>query len=223
MFRSGSTVPKPLTPVLGQPLVAHVAEFLRRHGCSDVLVLLGHHAVEIIRALEALRDQRPDLNLRWRATGEDCGNAGRLLRVREVLSEGPFAMSWCDIYTDLDLSAMRCFHSRQNRLATVAAVRPPPRFGRLEIDGERVVGFREKCRQDEAWVNGGVFVLEPAALECVHDEHEAWEEGPLQRLLAASQLSAYRHSGNWQAIDSLADCSAIESLVEPGDRSGSSA
>jgi glucose-1-phosphate cytidylyltransferase len=220
MRLSGSTVPKPLTPLLGQPLVVHVAGLLRAHGCSDVLVLLGHHAGAIAEALQGLRRQQPELNLRWRDTGARCGNAGRLLKVRKELVDGPFVMTWCDIFTDLDLSAMRAFHARQGGLATVAAVRPRPRFGRLEIEGQRVIGFREKCQQDEVWVNGGIFVLEPAVLECIRDENEAWEHGPMQRLIAASQLSAYRHPGHWHAIDSLADCAVIDALADRGQLPG---
>lgn len=216
MRLSGSSVPKPLTPLLGQPLIAHIAGLLRIHGCDDLLVLLGQHAEEMTQGLEQLRDQRPDLNLHWRETGEHTANAGRMLRVRDELADQRFVMAWCDILTNLDLSAMLAFHQHHGGLATVAAVRPLPRFGQLDIEGERVTGFREKQRQDQPWINGGVFVLEPGVFDHIQNESEAWEQQPMQRLLGHSELYAWRHDGFWQAIDCLADCATIESLSNKG-------
>lgn len=216
MRHSGSTLPKPLTPLLGQPLIAHVAGLLQAHGCDELLVLLGRHAEEMIQGLESLRTRRPELNLHWRETGEHTANAGRLLRVRDELAGQHFVMAWCDILTNLDLSAMLAFHQHHGGLATVAAVRPEPRFGQLDIDGDRVTGFREKHRQDQPWINAGIFVLEPGVFDCIPDENEAWEAGPMQRLLARCELRAWRHDGFWHAIDSLADCATIESLARSG-------
>ncbi len=216
MQHSGSSRPKPLTPVLGQPLIGHVARLLRAHGCDDVLVLLGQHVSEVTRALEKMSHQDPGLNLRWRDTGKHTANAGRLLRARDELIDGRFVMAWCDILTDLDLAAMLAFHQQHGRRATVAAVRPPPRYGQLELQGERVTGFREKQWHDQPWVNGGIFVLEPSAFDFIHDEQEAWEAQPMQRLINDGELCAWRHHGFWQAIDSLSDAATIDSLATKG-------
>jgi len=205
MRRSGSLAPKPLTDLNGQPLALHLARFLHDQGCHPILFALGHHAAVVSRELAKLDRLHPALGLQWQDTGRSTGNAGRLLQLRALLPDGTFLMCWCDGLSDLDLAAMRAFHRGHGRLATIAAVREPARFGVLELEGDRVGAFREKDSLDRRWINGGFFLLEPQAVDFVHDEREAWESGPMQRLIEADQLRAYRHPGFWAALDTTVD------------------
>ena len=205
MRRTGSPVPKPLTDLGGQPLALHLARYLHGQGCRPILFALGHQAKAVADELARLDRRHPGLELQWTDTGRASGNGGRLLRLGARLPQKTFLMCWCDGLSDLDLSAMLAFHRAHGRLATVAAVREPARFGVLELDRERVCAFREKDGVDQRWINGGFFLLEPAAVDFVHDPSEAWEAGPMQRLIAADQLRAYRHDGFWAALDSTLD------------------
>ena len=205
MRRSGSPVAKPLTDLGGQPLALHLARYLHGQGCQPILFALGHQAPAVATELRRLDREHPELGLQWRDTGSSTGNGGRLLRLGTQLPCSSFLMCWCDGLSDLDLPAMLAFHYAHGRLATVAAVREPARFGVLELDHDRVSAFREKDSADRRWINGGFFMLEPAAVDFVHDPGEAWESGPMQRLIAADQLRAYRHNGFWAALDSTVD------------------
>jgi glucose-1-phosphate cytidylyltransferase len=125
-------------------------------------------------------------------------------------------MTYGDGVADVDLRQLIEFHRSHGRLATVTAVRPPARFGRLEIEGERVVGFAEKPQLGEGWINGGFFVLEPEVLEYCDSDECVWERRPMERLAEEGQLMAYCHDSFWLGVDTLRDKRLLESLWESG-------
>lgn len=210
MQRSGGVVPKALTPIADDPLIAHLCRYLSTSGITRIVVALGNRAAEMQTALDNIKKKMPDVGLAWRDTGVDCGNGGRLRRLGSHTPDQTFLMCWCDGLTDFDLQAMLAQHRRSRCLATVMSVQEPPRWGQLDIEGDRVVALREKADADRRWINGGFFLLEPEAIGFVHDDSEAWEHGGLQRLIEARQLGVWRHRGFWAAVDSLADCEAAE-------------
>ena len=70
-------------------------------------------------------------------------------------------LTWGDGLSTVDLNALLEFHRGHGKLATLTAVRPPARFGRIELDGDQIVEFSEKPQTGEGWINGAFFVLEP--------------------------------------------------------------
>jgi glucose-1-phosphate cytidylyltransferase len=121
-------------------------------------------------------------------------------------------MTYGDGVADVDLRALIAFHREEGCQATVTAVRPPARFGRLDLDGRRARGFQEKPRGDGDWINGGFFVLSPASLDMIDGDDSQWETAPMQRLAAAGQLAAFRHDGFWQPMDTLRDKNLLDEL-----------
>jgi len=141
---------------------------------------------------------------------------GRVKRVLPYVGEETFCMTYGDGVSDLDLRELVAFHREHGRLATVTAVQPPGRFGALEVDGDDVRGFREKPRGDGAWMNGGFFVLEPGVGAYIGNDASVWEQEPMRGLAADGQLSAYRHNGFWQAMDTLRERHQLEELWASG-------
>lgn len=113
-------------------------------------------------------------------TGEHTLTGGRLPRIRRFVENDDFCMTYGDGVADVDIGALLAFHDEEGCLATVTAVRPPGRFGRLELEGSRAIGFQEKPRGDGDWINGGFFVFSPVALDHIVGEDTLWEKGPLQ-------------------------------------------
>ena len=95
-------------------------------------------------------------------------------------------------------------------------MQPPGRYGALNLEGNTVHQFQEKPDGDNAWINGGFFVLEPAVLEMIEGDGSSWEADVLPQLAAAGELSAYRHPGFWQPMDTLRDRSRLEELWTSG-------
>ncbi len=157
----------------------------------------------------------------WKVTLVDTGietqTGGRLRRVADYLDDGePFCCTYGDGLADVDITASIEFHRSHGRLATVAAVQPPGRFGALLMAGEVVSGLVEKPRGDGGLINGGFFVLDPDCLDLIDGDATKWEEEPLRLLAERDQLRAFRHDGFWQPMDTLRDRTQLEVLWESG-------
>jgi glucose-1-phosphate cytidylyltransferase len=140
---------------------------------------------------------------------------GRILRLRHWLTD-TFMVTYGDGVADVNLDALLAFHRAHGRIATVTAVRPPARFGALELDGHCVQRFSEKPQTAEGWINGGFFVFEPAIFDYLTDDESVLEREPLEQLSVNCQLMAYRHEGFWQPMDTLRDKEYLESLWNSG-------
>jgi glucose-1-phosphate cytidylyltransferase len=116
----------------------------------------------------------------------------------------------------VDLKALLAFHRAHGRIATLTAVRPPVRFGDVQIEKDRVVNFIEKPQAGEGWINGGFFVFEPRVFDYIDSDETMLEREPFERLAEAGELMAYHHSAFWQCMDSLRDKTVLENLWSSG-------
>lgn len=225
--------PKPMVEVGGMPILWHIMKSYAQHGFND-FVVLGGYKVDFIRnyflnytksssdftvdlSTGELTWQRHDAEP-WKVTVLDTGansmTGGRIKRAREVVGDEPFCLTYGDGVSDVNISELVEFHKEVGLACTVTAVVPPGRFGVLAFDdsGKKVTAFREKDQQDVGLINGGFFVCEPSVFDLIDGDDTVWEQEPLQRLVDANQLAAYRHRGFWQAMDTLRDRNTLEKL-----------
>lgn len=127
-----------------------------------------------------------------------------------------FCLTYGDGVTDLNIAATIEFHRKHGRKATVTAVYPPKRFGVLEMQGDRVTGFREKPKGEGGFVNGGFFVLSRDVGNYIQNDQTVWEQEPLQKLAEEKELQAFRHEGFFQPMDTLRDRIYLEQLWSSG-------
>jgi len=149
-------------------------------------------------------------------TGDATATGGRIKRLASRLGARTFMLTWTDGLSDLDLAALLEFHRAHGRLATITAVHPPARFGRLELDGPVVTRFAEKPETADEWINGAFFVLEPGVLDLIGADSGPFEGRPLERLAAEGELFAYRHEGFWQCMDTPHEQRLLEDLWASG-------
>jgi glucose-1-phosphate cytidylyltransferase len=158
----------------------------------------------------------------WRVTlvdtGESTMTGGRLKRVQEHVGNDTFCFTYGDGVSNVDVTKLVEFHKSQGTLATLTAVQPPGRFGAISLSQEqtKISQFHEKPEGDGAWINGGYFVLEPEVIDYIKDDGTVWEQEPLQKLAQSDQLSAFRHTGFWQPMDTLRDKKYLEGLWQDG-------
>jgi len=161
--------------------------------------------------------ERDDWNVALVDTGQTTNKGGRIKRLAPYLGDGTFMLTWGDGVSDIDLRRLLEFHRGHGKLATLTAVRPPARFGHIELEGDVVTEFSEKPQAREGWINGAFFVLERAVLDYIDGDDTEWEKEPLERLAADGQLMAYRHDGYWQCMDTLRERKLLEQLWDTGE------
>ena len=138
-------------------------------------------------------------------TGLNTMTGGRIRRARDYLAGERFLLTYGDGVSDVDLNALIRYHEQQGKLMTLTAVQPEGRFGALVQRPDGLVSeFKEKPEGDGAWINGGFFVCEPGVPETIDADDTVFEREPMERLAAQGQLAAYRHSGFWKCMDTLA-------------------
>jgi glucose-1-phosphate cytidylyltransferase len=231
-----SARPKPMIEIGGRPMLWHIMKIYSAYGINDFIVCLGYKGylikeyfahyflyssdMTIDLANDRIENHRTYCEP-WRVTlidtGSDTMTGGRLKRVLPyVKDEEAFCFTYGDGVGNIDIPALIEFHRQQGRLATLTAAQPSGRFGSLTLGGDRVVSFLEKPKGDGRWVNGGFFVLSPKVDAYLKGDSTTWEKEPLECLAAEGQLSAYRHSGFWQAMDTMRDKNLLEELWSGG-------
>lgn len=149
-------------------------------------------------------------------TGEVAQTGGRLRRVTRYLDDRPFCFTYGDGVADVDVRALISHHQTSSLDATLTAVQPLGRYGALHLENNIVRQFQEKPDGDNAWINGGFFVLQPTVLDRIPGDQTSWEADVLPALAADGQLSAYRHNGFWQPMGTLRDRTRLEELWASG-------
>lgn len=227
--------PKPMVEVGGHPILWHVMSIYAACGFREFVVACGykgevikqyfsdfyhHHSdwsVDLRSGERTVVSERaPDWRVHCIDTGADTLTGGRLLRLKRLLSDGPFMVTYGDGLSDVPVDRVLEFHRSHGRLATVTAVHPPARFGALDLDGGAVRRFSEKPQTDVGWINGGFFVFEPALFDYLDGPETSLERDALERIAADGQLMAYRHDGFFQPMDTLREKVLLEELWRSG-------
>ena len=229
--------PKPMIGIGGRPILWHIMKIYSSHGIHDFVICCGYMGY-VIKEYFAnyflhMSDVTFDMSQNsmeiherhaepWRVTLVDTGDTtqtgGRLGRVRQYLEdEEAFCFTYGDGVADIDVSAELAFHRSHGKLATVAAVQPPGRFGSLELKGDAVSAFVEKPLGDGGFINGGFFVLSPKVLDLIEGDQTIFEGPVIGRLIADGQLCAFEHTGFWRPMDTLRDKTVLEDLWTSGN------
>jgi glucose-1-phosphate cytidylyltransferase len=228
--------PKPMVEIGGKPILWHIMKIYAHYGLNDFIICLGYkgymikeyfanyflHQSDVTIDLKENKMEVHDCKAEaWKITLIDTGfstmTGGRIKRVRRYLGDETFMLTYGDGVADVDVDALREFHRKHGKLATITSVQPSGRFGALQLDeSDNVVSFLEKPRGDGASINGGFFVLEPGVVEYIHGDETLWEKEPLENLAKENQLAAYRHDGFWKPMDTLRDKTELESLWNSG-------
>lgn len=223
------TKPKPMIEIGGKPMLWHIMKIYSAHGINDFIICLGYKGY-VIKEYFAnyflhMSDVTFDMSNNnmevhnnhsepWKVTLIDTGantmTGGRLKRVKDFVDDETFCFTYGDGVSDVNIKELIEFHKYENATATMTAVQPPGRFGALLIDGTKIQKFQEKPKGEGGWINGGFFVLEPTIFDYIENDHISWEKEPLERLAAENALHVFKHTGFWQAMDTLRDKIKLE-------------
>lgn len=229
--------PKPMVEIGGKPIIWHIMKIFSAHGIHDFVICCGYKGYMIKDYFSSYFLQMSDVTFDlknnkmevhqngtepWKVTlvdtGEKTMTGGRLRRVKDYIGDETFCLTYGDGVSDINVKQLIDFHGAQRTLATLTAVQPPGRFGAISLkhDQNIIMSFREKPEGDGAWINGGFFVLEPGVIDYIGGDATTWEQEPLKNLAHDGKLSAYKHTGFWQSMDTLRDKMYLEELWNSG-------
>ena len=228
--------PKPMIEIGGRPLLWHIMKLYSHYGFNEFIICLGYKGYVIKEFFHNYFLHSSDITIDltnneinyhnstaepWLVTlvdtGSDTMTGGRLKRVRRYLNPNePFCLTYGDGVSNINITSLVAFHKKHGKEATVSAVIQPGRYGALEMKGDFVQRFIEKPPGDNAYINGGFFVLQPSAIDRIEGDATPWEGAPLEALARDNQLQAFRHDGFWQAVDTLREKRLLEQLWGSG-------
>ena len=224
-------IPKPMVPIGGKPILWHIMKTYANFGHKDFYVALGYKA-EIIReffynyrilnsdftvdlASGSVNSHNKDF-LNWKVTlidtGEKTMTGGRVKRMKNIVGNEPFFLTYGDGVSNINIDKLLEFHKSHGKMVTVTAVRPVARFGELNLEKNKVVDFEEKPQLNQGWINGGFFVIEPKFFDFIDNDETLLEREPLESVAKMGELMAYKHDGFWQCMDTKRDYELLESL-----------
>jgi glucose-1-phosphate cytidylyltransferase len=228
--------PKPMVEIGAMPVLWHIMKMYEHYGMKDFVVALGYKGEYIKRYMVDYCSLSGDLTVQlntgnvlsrgssapeWQVdlidTGQKTNTGGRIKRIAPAMGDETFMLTWGDGVSDINLAELLKFHRSHGKLLTLTAVRPPARFGALEITADgQVTRFQEKPQIGEGWINGAFFVCEPGIADYIEGDATLFEKEPLENLAADGELMAYQHTGFWQCMDTMRDKVLLNTLWESG-------
>ncbi len=225
--------PKPLVEIGGIPIIEHIMNWYMNFGYNDFIICLGYKGSDIIAyfkdyylknssciisengKIETFNDNIKPWKITLVQTGVKTQTAGRLKKIKPFLKDNEnFMMTYGDGLSDINIDKLVIHHKKNKKLATVTAVRPLARFGAMDIGDNLVLKFTEKPKSESGWINGGFFVLSKNVLDFIKSDNEPWETGPLPKIAKRKELTAFKHDGFWQPMDTLREKQMLCNLWE---------
>jgi glucose-1-phosphate cytidylyltransferase len=226
--------PKPMVEIGGKPILWHIMKIYSHHGINEFIICCGYkgyvikeyfanyfyHMADVTFDMQHNKVEVHQNNTEaWKVTlvdtGESTMTGGRIKRVGQYIGNEAFCLTYGDGVSNVNIRELIEFHKSQKTLATLTAVQQPGRFGAFNLAEKQSIisSFTEKPMNAETpWINGGFFVVEPQVLELIEDDSTVWERGPMEKLAQENNLSAFRHNGFWQPMDTLRDKHVLEDM-----------
>ncbi len=222
-------IPKPMVSIGGIPILKHIMNRYAHFNHKDFYLALGYKG-DLIKnyflnyralksdftvdlstgAIKYHKNEATDWKVTLIETGLNSMTGGRIKRLKSLIGNGPFMLTYGDGLADIDLDKLLRFHENHGKMVTVTAVRPSARFGELIIDNGKVMRFMEKPQITQGWINGGYFVIQPDFLELISGDSSVLEREPLEAASNMGELMAYKHDGFWQCMDTKRDKDFLE-------------
>lgn len=223
--------PKPMVEIGNKPILWHIMKIYSHFGFDEFIIACGYKS-EIIKNYFLnyysinndfcidLSNGNIDIynsnNENWKVhiidTGIDTQTAGRIKKLENYISNERFMLTYGDGLANIDINKLLEFHIKNNKIATITAVRPPSRFGGLNFKGNLVQEFIEKPQVTKGWINGGFMVFEPEIFKYINSFNDILEIDIMEKLANEKQLVAYRHKDFWQPMDTLREKNILEEL-----------
>ena len=231
MAEETSSKPKPMVKIGNYPLIWHIMKIYYHQNIREFIIALGYRGEEIKKFFLEYRNLKTDITIdfnktnsvkhhnlnieNWKIhlldTGELTQTGGRIKQSMNFANKQTIVATYGDGLANINITKLIAFHKSHKKLATLTAVRPPSRFGKITLKDNLVIKFEEKPQLGEGWINGGFFVFEPEVSDYIENDNISLEGKPLENLAKDKQLVVYKHEDFWQPCDVLRDKHSLES------------
>ena len=233
-------IPKPMVRIGEKPMLLHIMRWYSKYGFRKFILCMGYKSEVIQNYFQSFYALNSDYTLLLRNNSMKVNNvrhdydwevtlaytglstmtgARVYLAAKRYLTDEPcFAVTYGDGVTDFDLSFELKSHFKLQKIATVLGINPPSRFGEFIFKNEEVVGFTEKPRFNNTWINGGYFIFNREFLSYLSDDDSCvLETEPLSQLASDRQVNLLKHHGFWACMDTQRDVDYLQGLWEAGN------
>ena len=207
--------PKPMVMIGNKPILWHIIKIYQKYGCKNFYIATGYKSNHIKNYFKKNKIKGISLNVVY--TGIETQTGGRIYKLKKYLNNKKFLMSYGDGLSNVNIKKLIDFHEKKRADISMTAVRPPARWGVIKITNGTVIKFEEKNEKNEDWINGGFFVVEPNLFKKFKfKSNTIFEVDILPKMIKGSKLSAYKHDGFWQCMDTLRDKKTLNRLYRQG-------
>tara|TARA_B100000242_G_scaffold293775_1_gene273012 strand:+ start:4222 stop:4959 length:738 start_codon:yes stop_codon:yes gene_type:complete len=217
-------IPKPMILAKNDPLLIHVMSIYIKHKITDFTILAGYKKeiitqyfqknAKTISKLDAKYEMNNGSLVTVLDTGDETLTGGRIKIGLDYVDEDNVYITYGDGFANINITELTKFHKKHKKLVTLTAVKPPPRFGNIKILDDVVIGFKEKSFEYENWINGGFFLVNKSIKNYISDLNQAFEKEPLEKLISAGELMAYKHDGLFRPVDTVHELGLFEKDLE---------
>lgn len=228
------SIPKPLIDVNGKPIITRIVEHYCNHGYRDFVIPVGYKGEMIKSYLKDYDLNNSNIKISFKSkkiieydkkfegisfqiidTGIETLTALRIYKIKDILIDDMFMLTYGDGLSDVNIKNLLEFHKSHGKIGTMTIIRPPGRFGELELSkNSEILYFKEKPKISKGWINGGFFVFNKSFFDYISEKNEMLEEVPLNKLSEDNQLVGFKHDGFWQCIDTPRDLDYVEKIVK---------
>jgi glucose-1-phosphate cytidylyltransferase len=206
--------PKPMIEIGGKPIIVHIMEKYAKYDINEFIICSGYMS-KIIE--DYFIKKIKDWEVKVVDTGINTMTGGRLKKIQKYIENETFCFTYGDSLNNANISNIIKLHKQKKSLATVTTCHPSEKYGILKLKNDTVVKFEEKPERSNEWVNAGYFVLEPQIFKFIKNDSTIWENEPMKKLISLGQLTAFKHTGFYQSMDTISDKNYLEKLWNKGN------
>lgn len=228
-------IPKPMIEIGGKPIIWHIMKEYSYFGHNEFIICAGYkqHVIKSFFADYTLHNSDVTFDFQgenricvhnnfsepWKVTVVDTGygtlTGARVKKIQPYIEDEKFFLTYGDGVSNVNINELLKFHEAHGKICTITAIKPESRFGYLDFDGDKILAFREKSKEDVGWINAGYMVMNSAVFDYLNG-NVSLEQEPMKNLTRDGQVMAYRHEGFWQCMDTLRDKNKLEELWQKG-------
>lgn len=222
LLEETSVKPKPMVEIGGKPIIRHIMKLYAHYGHNEFIICLWYKGYMIKERFSNYFLHNNDVTIEiktnkitvhnnhsddWKITLVDTWDntmtGGRIKRVRDYIKWDEFMLTYGDGVSNVDINKVLEFHKAHGKLATLTAIIPEGRFGRLGLSGDQITEFAEKKDNEDNWVNWGFMILDKKVIDYIEGDESYLEREPIEKIASDGQLMAYKHKWFWFAVDTM--------------------